>query len=55
MQIKREKQTVHSRSLSVYNDKYSPSVKVRLSANNLQYRYRMPNCSLPHKLTHKDD
>lgn len=39
-------QTVHSRSLSVYNDKYHPEIKVRLSANNLQYRDGQLNCPI---------
>lgn len=39
-------QTVHSRSLSVYNEKYKPAVRVRLSANNLQYRDGLLNCPL---------
>ena len=39
-------QTVHSRSLSVYNAKYHPSVRVLLSTNNLQYRDGLLSCPL---------
>lgn len=46
IEVKSERNT-KSKSLSVYNDKYKPNIRIRYSANNLKFSDGMLCCPLP--------
>ena len=46
IEVKAERNT-KSKSLSVYNDKYKPNIRIRYSANNLKFSDGMLCCPLP--------